>query len=95
LAHNLQINGKVTEIYLANAEIPNSKYLLFVYDNGSLKLEWCSGNDIVEIQENPTLSKIGKRMLLEYGEANLFNIRQKLPFQDEQGNLDEMWEKVM
>jgi hypothetical protein len=32
---------------------------------------------------------------LEFGEPNLFSIRQRMTFQDEQGNLDERWEKVM
>ncbi len=94
MAHILQKDSKVNEIYMTDGEMNNSKYLLFVYDNGDLVMKWCY-EDIVEIQINPILTKIGRRMLLEYGEPNLFSIRQRLPFQDEQGNLDEIWEKVM
>jgi hypothetical protein len=94
LAYILQKDSKVKEIYLADADMANAKYLLFVYDNGSLVMKWCY-EDIVEIQANPTLTKVGRKMVLEFGEPNLFSIRQRMTFQDEQGNLDERWEKVM
>ena len=94
MAYILQKDSKVKEIYLADADMANAKYLLFVYDNGSLVMKWCY-EDIVEIQANPTLTKVGRKMILEFGEPNLFSIRQRMAFQDEQGNLDERWEKVM
>ena len=94
MAQILQQDSKVKEIYLTHAEIKDSKYLLFVYDNGSIVLKWCY-EDIVEIQPNPILEKVGKKMILEYGEPNLFFFFYSLPFQDEQGNLDERWEKVI
>ena len=94
MAYILQKDSKVKEIYLTDGETVNSKYLLFVYDNGSLVMKWCY-EDIVEIQANPTLTKVGRKMILEFGEPNLFSIRQRMTFQDEQGNLDERWEKVM
>ena len=94
MAQDLHDKGKVTEIYLANGNIPNSKFLLIIYEDGTLKLEWCYENT-VEIQKSPTLVKISRGTLLEYGEPNLLNIRQRLRLKDEQGNLDSMWEKVM
>jgi hypothetical protein len=90
----LQKDSKVKEIYLADAEMVNAKYLLFVYEDGSLIMKWCY-EDIVEVQANPILTKVGRKMILEYGEPNIFNLRQRMAFQDEQGNLDERWEKVV
>lgn len=94
MAHILQKDSKVKEIYLADAEMVNAKYLLFVYEDGSLIMKWCY-EDIVEVQANPILTKVGRKMILEYGEPNIFNLRQRMAFQDEQGNLDERWEKVV
>lgn len=94
VAHILYKNHKAKEIYLANGEIVGSKYLLIVYDNDDILLEWCY-EDIVEIQVNPSITKIGRRVMVEYGEPNLFQIRRNLPFQDEQGNLEKIWEKIM
>ena len=94
LAYILQKDSKVKEIYLADGDVVDSKYLLFIYDNGEIVLKWCY-EDIVEIQEKPSLTKVGRRMVLEYGEPNLFDIRQRIAFQDELGNLEERWEKIM
>ena len=94
MAHILQKDSKVKEIYLADGEIVNSKLILFIYENGDVLLEWCY-EDLIEVQANPTLNKVGRRMILEYGEPNIFNLRQRMTFQDEQGNLDERWEKIM
>lgn len=94
MAYILQKDSKVKEIYLADGNVVSSKLLLLIYENGDIVLKWCY-EDLVEVQVNPTLSKVGKRMILEYGEPNIFNLRQKMPFQDEQGNLEDIWEKVM
>jgi hypothetical protein len=94
LAYILQKDSKVKEIYLTDGETVNAKYLLFVYDNGSLVLKWCY-EDIVEIQDNPTLTKVGRKMILEFGETNIFSIRQRMTFQDEMGKLDGRWEKIV
>lgn len=94
MAHILQDDDKVTEMYLSDSSIKGSKNLLMVHKSGSLELKWCCEN-IAETQINPILVKVGRKMLLEYGEPNLFNIRQRIPFQDEQGNLEKIWEKVM
>lgn len=94
MAYILQKDSKVKEIYLANGEVVGSKLLLLVYENGDIVLKWCY-EDLVEVQANPTLTKVGRRMILEYGEPNIFNLRQRMTFQDEQGNLDERWEKIM
>ena len=94
MAHVLQDNFTVTEMYISDGNIPESKNLLMVHKDGKLELKWCCG-DYIQDEYQPTLSKVGRRMLLEYGEPNLFGIRQKLPFQDEQGNLDSSWERIM
>lgn len=90
----MQNDSKVSEIYLADAEIPDSKHLLLIHENGTLELKWCY-EDIIEVQIKPTLSQVGKKTILEYGEPNLFSQRQRLPFKNEQGKLDEIWEKIM
>ncbi len=94
MAHILQKDSKVKEIYLADGNVVDSKLLLLVYEHGDIVLKWCY-EDLVEVQANPTLTKVGRRMILEYGEPNIFNLRQRMTFQDEQGNLDERWEKIM
>ena len=94
MAQILQINSKAKEMYLGNANIPNSKYLLIVYDNDVLVLKWCCGN-VVEVQSNPIMVKVGRKMILEYGEPNLFGVRRQLTFQDENGNLNSNWERIL
>ena len=94
MAHVLQDDNMVTEIYVSDSTIKDSKNLLMVHKDGTLEMKWCMG-DIVEKQINPVFVKVGRKMLLEYGEPNLFMIRQRLPFQDEMGNLEKVWEKVM
>ena len=93
MARNLQDNC-VTEIYVSDGSVNDSKNVLFVYKDGSLGMKWCMG-EYVEEQANPTLVKVGRKMFLEYGEPNLFMIRERMPFQDEMGNLEKVWEKVM
>ena len=92
MAHNLQ--GNVKEIYVSDSSIKGSKNVLFVYESGDLELKWCCEN-VVERQLCPSLVKDGKRLKLEYGEPNLFQIRQVIPFQDENGKLEPCWEKIM
>ena len=93
MAHILQDNS-VTEMYISDSTIKDSKNLLLVHKDGTLELKWCLG-ETIEVQANPTLVKVGRKMRLEYGEPNLFGIRQIIPFQDENGNLEKVWEKVM
>jgi hypothetical protein len=92
MAHNLQ--GDVREIYVSDSSIKNSKNVLIVYESGHLELKWCCEN-VVERQVCPMFVKVGRGMKLEYGEPNLFQIRQMLPFQNEQGELEPCWEKIM
>ena len=92
MAHILQ--GEVREIYVSDSSIKNSKNVLLVYENGDLDLKWCCEN-VVERQVNPMLVKVGRSMKLEYGEPNLFQVKQMLPFQNEQGQLEPCWEKIM
>lgn len=90
----MQDNFTVTEMYLSDGNIPSSKNLLIVHKDGTLEMKWCCG-DYIQNEFNPILSKVGRRMIIEYGDANMFGIRPTLPFQDEQGQLDKMWEKIM
>ena len=92
MAHILQ--GEVKEIYVSDSSIKDSKNVLLVYENGELDLKWCCAN-VVERQVNPILVKVGRSMKLEYGEPNLFQVRQMIPFQNEQGQLEPCWEKIM
>ena len=92
MAQNLQ--GDVREIYVSDSSIKGSKNVLIIYDKGDLELKWCCEN-VVETQICPQFVKIGRAMKLEYGEPNLFQIRQTLPFQNEQGQLEPCWEKIM
>ena len=94
MAQILQNKGKAKEIYLADAEIKDAKYILLVYEDGSIVLKWCY-EDIVEVQVNPTLTKVGRKMILEFGEPNLFQQRERIAFQDEQGKLEDSWKKIM
>lgn len=94
MAQILQGNSRVKEMYLANATTKNAKYILLVYDNDAIVLKWCC-DDIIKIQENPSITKVGRKIILEFGEPNLFGTRPNLPFQDEQGNLEKNWEKVL
>ena len=92
MAHVLQ--GDVREIYVSNSSIKGSKNVLFVYESGDLELKWCCEN-VVEKQSCPLLVKENNKVRLEYGEPNLFHIRQVIPFQDENGKLEPCWEKIM
>jgi hypothetical protein len=84
----------VREIYVSDSSIKGSKNVLFVYEGGDLELKWCCQN-VVEKQLCPSLVRVGKCLKLEYGEPNLFQIRQIIPFQDENGKLEPCWEKIM
>ena len=92
MAHILQKD--VREIYVSDSSIKGSKNVLFVYEGGDLELKWCCQN-VVEKQLCPSLVRVGKCLKLEYGEPNLFQIRQIIPFQDENGKLEPGWEKIM
>jgi hypothetical protein len=92
MAHILQKD--VREIYVSDSSIKGSKNVLFVYEGGDLELKWCCQN-VVEKQLCPSLVRVGKCLKLEYGEPNLFQIRQIIPFQDENGKLEPCWEKIM
>ena len=92
MAHILQ--GDVREIYVSDSSIKGSKNVLFVYESGELELKWCCEN-VVEQQLSPSFVRVGKCLKLEYGEPNLFQIRQIIPFQDENGKLEPCWEKIM
>ena len=83
----------VKEMYLCDGERVGSKYLLTVHEDGLLRLKWCCGN-VSEAQVNPIMVKVRNKMMLEYGEPNLFQIRRRLPFTDENGKLEPKWTKI-
>ena len=80
-------------MYLCDGEIVGSKYLLTVADDGFLKLKWYY-DGISKAQTNPIMVKVRNKMMVEYGEPNVFQIRRKLPFTDENGKLEPKWTKI-
>lgn len=88
------MNKKVKEIYLSDALTQDSKHLLIIYEDNTIVMKWCCGS-VVEAKERPTLTVIDKKTFIEYGQGNLFGVREKKPFKDEQGNLDEIWTKII
>jgi hypothetical protein len=49
---------------------------------------------VSEAQVNPIMVKVRNKMMLEYGEPNLFQIRRRIPFTDENGKLEPKWTKI-
>jgi len=80
-------------MYLCDGEVVGSKYLLTVHECGFLMLKWYY-DDISETQVNPIMVKVGNKMMVEYKEPNLFHIKMRLPFTDENGKLEPKWTKI-
>ena len=94
MAHFLLQDNTVTEMYVSDGKVVGSKNILMLHKDGTLELRYCHG-DKVETQPNASLVRVGRRLLLEYGEPNLLNVMDRVVFLDEQGNLDGSWEKIM
>lgn len=85
---------KAKEVYVTNATTPNSKYVLMLMVDGTLKFNWYDEDSVIH-EEEPTLSKrCDNSMKLEFGEKNLFGIRKTLPFMDSKGNLEDGWDRI-
>jgi len=82
---------RVREIYEGDCVMKDAKYLLLIYDDGSLKLTWYCGERIVE-EKNPTLRAAGSGLRLEYGEGD---VKSSMPFTKyADGTLDDKWVKI-
>lgn len=85
---------KAKEVYVTNANTPNSRYVLMRMIDGTLKFNWYDEESVIH-EEEPILVKKGDgSMKLEFGEKNLFGIRQNLPFIDSDGNLEDRWDRI-
>jgi hypothetical protein len=85
---------KAKEVYVTNASAPNSKYVLMRMVDGTLRLNWYDTDSKI-VEEEPTLTKrYDNSMKLEFGEKNLFGIRQVLPFIDSKGELEDRWDRI-
>lgn len=93
LAHILQMNKVVKELYEGDGICNGAKYIFTIYEDDSVKLTFFNGNTRVE---EPAVKLIdigtngGKR--IEYGTTN---VKSSLPFRKYvDGTLDERWEQI-
>ena len=85
---------KAKEVYVTNASTPNSKYVLMRMTDGTLIFNWYDAESIVHEEEPVLIKNDDNSMRLEFGEKNLFGIRQTLSFIDSSGNLEKRWERI-
>lgn len=84
----------VKELYVSDGNVVDSTYVFMILEDGTLSLTWYMGNQKVE-EDNPTISKrYDGSMKIEYGEENLFGVRQVLCFIDSSGQLEERWDRI-
>ena len=84
----------VKELYVFEGNVVGSTYVLMILEDGTPSLTWYMGNQKVE-EDNPTISKrYDGSMKREYGEENLFGVRQVLCFIDSSGKLEERWDRI-
>ena len=84
----------VKELYVSEGNVVGSTYVLMILEDGTPSLTWYMGNQKVE-EDNPTISKrYDGSMKVEYGEENLFGVRQVLCFIDSSGKLEERWNRI-
>ena len=84
----------VRELYVSEGNVVGSTYVLMILEDGTPSLTWYMGNQKVE-EDNPTISKrYDGSMKIEYGEENLFGVRQVLCFIDSSGQLEERWDRI-
>ena len=85
------MDKSVREMYEGDSIMKDAKYLLLVYDDGTLKLTWYCGDRIVE-EENPIFTKAGKGLRIQYGSST---VKSSIPFTKyADGTLDERWVKI-
>lgn len=84
----------VKELYVSEGNVVDSTYVFMILEDGTPSLTWYMGNQKVE-EDNPTISKrYDGSMKIEYGEENLFGVRQVLCFIDSSGQLEERWDRI-
>ena len=84
----------VKELYVSEGNVVGSTFVLIVLEDGTLNLTWYMGNKSVK-EDNPIISKrYDGSMKVEYGEENLFGVRQVLCFIDSSGKLEERWNRI-
>ena len=84
----------VKELYVSDGNVVDSTYVFMILEDGTPSLTWYMGNQKVE-EDNPTISKrYDGSMKIEYGEENLFGVRQVLCFIDSSGQLEERWYRI-
>ena len=84
----------VKELYVSEGNVVDSTYVFMILEDGTPSLTWYIGNQKVE-EDNPTISKrYDGSMKIEYGEENLFGVRQVLCFIDSSGQLEKRWDRI-
>lgn len=84
----------VRELYVSEGNVVGSTFVLMILEDGTPNLTWYMGNQKIE-ENNPTISKrYDGSMKVEYGEENLFGVRQVLCFIDSSGELEERWDRI-
>ena len=84
----------VKELYVSDGNVVDSTYVFMILEDGTPSLTWYMGNQKVE-EDNPTISKrYDGSMKIEYGEPNLFGVRQVLCFIDSSGQLEKRWDRI-
>lgn len=84
----------VKELYVSDGNVVDSTYVFMILEDGTPSLTWYMGNQKVE-EDNPTISKrYDGSMKIEYGEENLFGVRQVLCFIDSSGQLEKRWDRI-
>ena len=84
----------VKELYVSEGNVVGSTFVLIVLEDGTINLTWYMGNKSVK-EDNPIISKrYDGSMKVEYGEENLFGVRQVLCFVDSSGKLEDRWERI-
>lgn len=84
----------VKELYVSEGNVVDSTYVFMILEDGTPSLTWYMGNQKVE-EDNPTISKrYDGSMKIEYGEENLFGVRQVLCFIDSSGQLEKRWDRI-
>ena len=84
----------VKELYVSDGNVVDSTYVFMILEDGTPSLTWYMGNQKVE-EDNPTISKrYDGSMKIEYGEENLFGVRQVWCFIDSSGQLEKRWDRI-
>ena len=84
----------VRELYVSEGNVVGSTFVLMILEDGTPNLTWYMGNQKIE-ENNPTISKrYDGSMKVEYGEENLFGVRQVLCFIDSSGELEKRWDRI-